>query len=179
MAFLFRFTGIAFERLLIKRVNMKKLIYISIIAVVLSACKGNSFMTQRYTHFGHNTHKQSGTEKIAAKSGKIITVDRPETVCIKEDEAANLQASSNASLLKEDLIRPLSLALQFQKSENSISKKETEGVDQSKTISHSKKLVKEKNQVAKRIIGTLLKIILWIIILAVIVGIILIIAALA
>lgn len=48
---------------------MKKLIYLSLVAiVVLSGCKGNSFMTQRYTKFGHASHKTSHTEKAIVKT---------------------------------------------------------------------------------------------------------------
>lgn len=51
-----------------KKNEMKKLIYLPIIALILlTGCKGNSFLTQRYTKLGHSTQQKSKTEKMFIK----------------------------------------------------------------------------------------------------------------
>jgi hypothetical protein len=53
---------------------MRNIIYLSILSVliVLSACKGNSFWSQRYTHFP-NGHKHGAMREAIVKTKKITT----------------------------------------------------------------------------------------------------------
>ncbi len=154
---------------------MKNLIYISIIAVLLSACKSNSFMTQRYTKFAHHASKISAREKAIVRT-EPLTDQQPEFLQKAETPVV---ASANNNFAKEDIILAYPAAGQFNNARSTITNKETENLEHSNTVVKEKKVNGQKHQVAKRIIGTLLKIVLWIIILAVVVGILLIIGALA
>lgn len=86
---------------------------------------------------------------------------------------------SNSASIKESLVKPTQRLLiksenekSVESSQTSLTKVETVNTDNKKTELKSKKSFKEKTESAKRIIGTLFKIVLYIIILAVVVGII-------
>ena len=155
---------------------MKNLIYISILAFLLGACKSNSFMRQHYTNFAHNNYKNTIKEKLSSKTEPVI--DR-ETVTLQKIETSKVLASAIMGITKEDIIISSPVTIQFNNINTNVSKKETETLEHSNTIVKEKKLNQQKHQVAKRIIGTLLKIVLWLIILAVVVGILLIMGVLA
>ena len=154
---------------------MKKLIYLSLVAgIVLSGCKGNSFMTQRYTKFGHASHKTIRSEKEVVKTKTAVAPENiVETECVIGESKF---ISANSTGITENVIIPDERISMFPIA-NSNTKLETENPEHVKII--TKKTSEQKKQVAKRIIGTLLKIVLWVIILAVVVGVLLIIGALA
>lgn len=158
---------------------MKKLIYLSLVAIViLSSCKGNSFITQRYTKFGHTFHKTCYTEKTLAKtSSPVIAENNSETEIAKNGEAEPVSATSNSFLTKENILERIPVQI----FPNGLKLTKTEGLeaDDSKHVYKSKKTFEQKKQTAKKVIGTVLKNVLWIVILAVVVGVFLIIAAVA
>lgn len=155
---------------------MKKLIYLSLVAiVVLSGCKGNSFITQRYTKFGHASHKTVPADKAIANAQLPFGVENaPKIEVVKNTEAEPVLVSSSSSI-KENILERI--PVQIYPLANSSAKFEIENHEHAKVV--SKKTSQEKKQVAKKIIGTVLKIVLWIVILAVVVGVFLIIAAVA
>jgi cobalamin biosynthesis Mg chelatase CobN len=157
---------------------MKKLIYLSLVAiVVLSGCKGNSFMTQRYTKFAHASHKTNHTEKAIVKTQAPVSAENnPETELVKNVETEPVSASSNSSI-KENILERI--AVQIYPTGLKLTKSETLNTEDLKQVNKSKKTSQEKKEAAQKVIGTVLKIVLWIVILAVVVGVILIIAALA
>lgn len=157
---------------------MKKLIYLSLVViVVLSGCKGNSFMTQRYTKFGHASHKTNNTEKAIVKTqAPVITENAPESQVVKNTEAEPVLASSNSSI-KENILERI--AVQIYPTGLKLTKSETLNTEDSKQVNKSKKTSQEKKEAAQKVIGTVLKIVLWAVILAVVVGVFLIIGALA
>ncbi|MDP1801369.1 MAG: hypothetical protein Q8L81_08455 [Bacteroidota bacterium] len=158
---------------------MKNLIYLSLIALVaLSACKGNSFMTQRYTKFGHASHKTNYAEKAVAKTiGPASAENSSETEFVTNTETEPVLASSNPSSVKENILERI--AVQIYPTGLKLTKSETFDTEDSKQVNKSKKTSQEKKSVVQKVIGTVLKIVLWAIILAVVVGVLLIIGALA
>ncbi|MBA2610483.1 MAG: hypothetical protein H0U95_00835 [Bacteroidetes bacterium] len=157
---------------------MKKLIYLPLITIIiLSGCKGNSFITQRYTKYSHASHK------ISQKGNPVTKTTIPSTTTVDEKIVDNEEIepglmSSNSSSIKENILKS-DVATHIYSARAKISKPEVLNSDNLKLVHKSKKTSHEKKQAAKRIIGTLLKIVLWVIILAVVVGVLLIIGALA
>lgn len=50
---------------------MKKLLYLPLLALILlTGCKGNSFMNQRYTKLGHGTKQKTKEEVVLSKKHK-------------------------------------------------------------------------------------------------------------
>lgn len=160
-------------------IKMKNLIYISLVAIiVLSGCKGNSYLTQRYTKFGHSHNKNSAGGPTVRKVDKVQVINTEKAL---EANSANEEpiSCSNSASIKESLVKPTQRLLiksenekSVESSQTSLTKVETVNTDNKKTELKSKKSFKEKTESAKRIIGTLFKIVLYIIILAVVVGII-------
>ena len=162
---------------------MKKIIYLPLIALIaLCSCKSNSFMKQRYTNFAHHNHKTINKEKANVPDTSATGIIEPETFTTIETESA--MASGNNDISKENILAAEPALAEFNTyalpiyKASSLFKKTSESLDHN-TLVKDKKVTKQKSQLAHRIIGTLLKIVLWIIILAVVVGVLLIIGALA
>lgn len=133
-------------------------------------------MKQRYTNFAHVSHKNASTKKHITKAETTV---RPNTEMSIEEypQTASAFEIGPVVFVKENLFEPVKS--KFQNSNTNISKQETKEVENSTSEFKNKKIVQEHRSAAQRIIGTLLKIVLWVIILAVVVGVILIIGALA
>ncbi|MCW3077985.1 MAG: hypothetical protein JWO32_2594 [Bacteroidetes bacterium] len=159
---------------------MKKLICISLIAIaVLSGCKGSSFITQRYTGFSNASHTKKGEDvKVNTKQKYSIQIVHRESKPVEASEPEPVFCS-NSSSVKESMlkVKPHSLTSQDVNSKfscNSISKAkvESDNTINKKSEFKTKKTFKEKVQSAKGAISTTLKIVLFSVILAIVVGII-------
>jgi hypothetical protein len=156
---------------------MKTIIYLPLIALIfLCGCKSNSFMTQRYTNFGHAGHKNTIAKKHIVKPERSLDETTKEEP-IEYTQIASASETGPVLFIRETLLKPIKT--NFQNINDSITKQQAGQVENSKTEFKSKKAIEKNRSAAQRIVGTLLKIILWIIILAVVVGVILIIGALA
>lgn len=157
---------------------MKNLIYLCFVIAVLSGCKGNSYTTQRYTKFGHASHKTSHTGKAIVKTQAPVSAENnPEAEDVKNVETEPVLASTNSYSIKENILARIPVQI-FPTGLN-LTKSEVLDTKDSKQVYKSKKTSQQKKQAAKRIIGTVLKIVLWVVILAVVVGVLLIIGAVA
>jgi len=156
---------------------MRTLIYLPLIAlIVLCSCKSNSFTKQRYTNFAHHSNKSKITKKQVNQLENTIA-EPVETNVAEYPQLAGAAETGPVLFVKENLIKPLKSKLQS--GDLKITKTENKEVENSKSEFKNKKTLQKQSSMAQRIIGTLLKIVLWIIILAVVVGVILIIGALA
>ncbi|MEO6302090.1 MAG: hypothetical protein ABIP51_02850 [Bacteroidia bacterium] len=156
---------------------MKKIIYLPIIAlIILCSCKDNSFMTQRYTKFGHSANENALTKKHQNKTESLI-VESTEIQTPEYPQTASASETSPILFVKVNLINPIKE--NFQRTTTTIIKKETKEVENSKTEFKNKSTISKNKSTAHHITGTLLKIVLWVVILAVVVGVLLIIGALA
>ncbi len=156
---------------------MKKIICLPLVAIiVLSGCKGNSFLMQRYANYGHVSHKTCSKEIALAKKPVLTTAEskkETETVIIAQEEP--ILASSNSSINENILAR---IPVQIYTADLKVAKPEQLYTKDLKQVSKSQK-TSQKKQAAKKIIGTVLKIVLWVVILAVAVCVFLIVAAVA
>ncbi len=133
-------------------------------------------MTQRYTKFGHSANKNAIAKKQITQPGTSV-IETTETEDMEYPQTANVSETGPVLFVKKNLITPIKK--NFQSSNSVLTKQETKEVDNSKTEFKSKSTVTKNKSAAQRIIGTVLKIVLWAIILAVVVGVILILGALA
>ncbi len=156
---------------------MKTIIYLPLIAlIVLCSCKSNSFMKQRYTNFAHASTKNTISKKKIAKAETPVI--QKEEVAIEEyPQTASVAETGPIVFVKENVFKPIKSNIQ--RSNLSFNKQVTKEVENSKTELKNKNVIQKQKSAAQRIIGTLLKIVLWVIILAVVVGVIIIIGALA
>lgn len=133
-------------------------------------------MKQRYTNFAHASNKNTISKKQTAKT-EIPDVQKQEVEIEEYSQTASANETRPIFFVKENVFKPIKS--NFQRSDVVSNKQESKEVENSKTEFKSKNTVTKSKSVAQRIIGTLLKIVLWAIILAVVVGVILIIGALA
>lgn len=163
---------------------MKKFIGLALAAiVVLSGCKSNSFKTQRYTKFGHaSVSKKSYEGHLTEKVEKEPEFSAKETNIEKNTESENAVYCINSNKVDESLLKESFPRLTINKantpaevSSENIIKVEGDHLDIKKTELKSKKSLKEKVESAQRVIGKVLKIVLFAIILAIVVGVIIII----
>jgi hypothetical protein len=133
-------------------------------------------MRQRYTHFGQVANKTTIAKKhITKPEGHLLETTGQEVVGYFQTESASKVGP--VLFVKENILTPIKA--NFQNTNTSVTKQDAKGVDNSKTEFKSKKTFAKNRSAAQRIVGAILKIVLWIIILAVVVGVILIIGALA
>ena len=156
---------------------MKNLILLPLIAlIVLTGCKGNSFMTQRYTKLGHTCQKTSHGEKRLTKVSdnfenkknstvNIETVKNQETeealVCSisSQDNALTSQPRFSISSVKTTIGN----AYTDNYSKNtSLIKSETKNLKTKKTLS-------ERATAAKGLIDSVLGLVVTIIVLVVVI----------
>ena len=162
---------------------MKNFILFPLLALVLlSGCKSNSFMTQRYTHLGHSPNKHNNTEATSGKTKEVKTAGHQEIVYVKEQPQApetsvsldatdnNLNKQSAAPASPNRFIAPF---LRAGNTAVSLVKAEVKKTGEQKL--KPKKTFKEKIQRAAGLFDTLFKIVLFAIILAILVAIIIII----
>lgn len=159
---------------------MKKLIYLSLIAViVLTGCKQNSFMQQRYTRFAH-THKKPTTSAIittnANKSYAKILVEK-ET--LKNMEAEHLIAFSNTCTTKKVSLKtkPVFYILNgknlIQNNINLITKDEIEKTNSVKIEKTFHKKIFKKDGILSTALGLVLSIVVTVIVILLIIFIVL------
>jgi hypothetical protein len=157
--------------------KMKTTIYVSLLAIIiLAGCKGNSFMTQRYTNYGHAHHKASAENKtttVAAKQKATPLVKAMQAEPVVVETSGDLIAQANAVPQKETVAnKPVS--------KTTSQKREVSEPDQSIKLLTEKpgkfaalKQIGKKEQIRttahKGIIGTTLEIVLFIIILAIVI----------
>lgn len=155
---------------------MKNLIYISLIAIiVLSGCKGNAFLSKKYTRFSVSKGEHT-IEKPLVKVNKKVQLPK-ETIAENKVQERVLSSADDAlqTILLAPKQEPLAINHHSKSlvqtpviiSDNKVIEKES-----GNTHIKTKKTVKEKSQSIIRIIGTVLKLVLYIVILAIIVGII-------
>lgn len=162
--------------------KMKKLICLSLIAIaVLSGCKGSSFITQRYTALSNTSHsKKCEDVKVKTKPKYSIQIIHRESQAVKPTETEPLYCSNSASIKEGSVkVKPQSLtpkannkSLFTRPSNNQILKAEVENSGNKKSELKSEKTFREKVQAAKGAISTTLKIVLFSVILAIVVGVI-------
>lgn len=133
-------------------------------------------MTQRYTHFDHVANKTTIAKKHITKPERHLLEATGREVA-GYSQTASASKVGAVLFIEENILTPIKA--NFQNKITSVAKQETKGVNNSKTEFKRKKTFEKNRSAAHRIVGTLLKIVLWIIILAVVVGVILIIGTLA
>lgn len=154
---------------------MKNLFYLPIIVILfLSGCKGHSFLKQRYTHFKHapadNTKEMLALRNHASlKEKQALTENGTLSENLKSPEVFK-----NANYTQTLAEKPTTQTTQKQGVQPLFNFNTSDGVYKkiSPEISH-KKIVKEKSSTQKAIIGTLFKIVMYVVILAVVIAIIL------
>ncbi|MES2680771.1 MAG: hypothetical protein V4635_12840 [Bacteroidota bacterium] len=154
---------------------MRNIIYLSILSVliVLSACKGNSFLSQRYTHFP-NGHKHGAMrEAVAVKTKKILT---PPTLSKSTNNAVILAEAPSAPVaLSVPQAKPAKQAAKTPYQFRDLPVNATTGAAQkskdvgSQGLVLNKKMNSQSKFSLKGIVGDVLAIVLWVILLAVLV----------
>lgn len=129
-------------------------------------------MKQRYTNFSHASSKNT-TVKKHAKLNERTVVENTETEIVEYTQTANASETGPVVFVKQNLINPVKT--DFKNRDSYIWKGETGVRENAETEFNEKKDIDKKTSVAQRVIGTILKIVLWTIILAVVIGIIIII----
>ncbi|MBL7909617.1 MAG: hypothetical protein JNJ41_01015 [Bacteroidia bacterium] len=145
---------------------MKTFIYLPLIAlIILTGCKSNKFTTQRYTNYGHASHKNRivQNEKAIVKINKIETNETVEAEIVKPTSTPVTLIASGFSTLRQTFLKPEHKVydLSAQKHE-SLATEETSKVEDSKTTISSQKTVKEKVK-REGFIGSAFATALWII----------------
>ncbi|MBL7918743.1 MAG: hypothetical protein JNJ40_00425 [Bacteroidia bacterium] len=152
---------------------MKKIIYLPLLILIgLCSCKSNSFTKQRYTHFSNNSGKHAIAKKTSNRSDKVVVENDETTIEPSEPgyvETASASKTNPVLIVKENLFDPLKTKI----SEANIAllNEQAQTFEHSKTVFKNKKSETNKNN-TKKIIGTVLKIVLWVVILAVVLGLI-------
>lgn len=161
---------------------MKKIISLSLVAItLLSSCVSNSFKNQRYTKFGHasNTNKNANQKNV--KEFQLVKESVSNNEVTENTKQENPLICSASPKVPQVAIKaqPKTLSLfnkinveTVKRSFTTFTEPALQKSDNQKTEVKSKKSFKEKVESAKRIIGTVLKIVLFSIILAIVVGII-------
>lgn len=149
---------------------MKTFIYLPLIAlIILTGCKSNSFTTQRYTKYGHASHKK------AANSPEIVTAkqsepEKPETEVVKKSITPITIITAGVSTITDAILKPNRKV--YDLNENTVSANTTSGSfssdetvssENSKQAFKSKKTFKQKVQKAEDVIGSAFMTALWIV----------------
>ncbi len=89
---------------------MKTFIYLPFIALImLASCKSNSFTTQRYTKYGHASHKNKQYEVVVTKQNQATEAkENVETEVVKSHETPLpvKLVTSGISAIKEAVVSP-------------------------------------------------------------------------
>ncbi|MEO6302089.1 MAG: hypothetical protein ABIP51_02845 [Bacteroidia bacterium] len=152
---------------------MKTFIYLPLIAlIVLTGCKSNSFTTQRYTKYGHASHKKSQQEVIVVKE-KDQPKKAVETEIVRSSETRETPIeliTSGISNLKGSIIKHdrkvYSLSANAEKMdvpEESFSKDESISNESSTPVIKTQKTFKEKAHNARGLIGDAFETAVWIV----------------
>ena len=149
---------------------MKTLIYLPLIAlIVLTGCKSNKFTTQRYTNYGHTSHKKTPQERVVVQKTKSpetiepsVTTERVEAKVEQKSLTPVTLIASGFSTLRETFKPERKVYDLNTNTTESLVLEETLNTDDSKTTIKSQKSVKEK---VKRdgFIGSALATALWIV----------------
>ncbi|MBA2610484.1 MAG: hypothetical protein H0U95_00840 [Bacteroidetes bacterium] len=136
---------------------MKNFIYLPLIAlIILTGCKSNSFTTQRYTKFGHASHKNSQQQKEIVKANEIKQEEKEEIVeteVVKPSPTPIKLIASGFSSLKENILKPEREVYDLNNTSVSLSKEETLNTEASNSTIKSQKTFKQKSHKAEGIIG--------------------------
>ena len=159
---------------------MKNIIYLSLVIILLTSCKGSSFLKQRYTHLGHSVvkntaPKKSNTKQEVAKNNSIapteksneqsvvITQQKSTEIPVKVENETKIVNAAPAPVFKNKKLQAIYERANVLK------------LDTKKEIGfNSKKLNSEDKKVsaAMGVINKVLKIILLILVLAIVVALI-------
>lgn len=158
---------------------MKKIIYLSLLIVIgLCSCKSNSFTKQRYTHLSNTSCKHAIAKKTSNRSDKVVVENEETTIEPSEPEYIKTASASRTNpvlIVKENLFDPIKTKID--EANIGLLNEQAQTFEHSKTEFKNKKSETNKNN-AKKIIGTVLKIVLWVVILAVVLGLIILVALL-
>ncbi|MBL7909618.1 MAG: hypothetical protein JNJ41_01020 [Bacteroidia bacterium] len=127
---------------------MKKIICLPLVAIiVLSGCKGNSFLMQRYTNYGQASHKTCSKEIALAKKQVLATTEsKKETERVISAKEEPILASSNSSIKENILAR---IPVQIYTTDLKVTKPEQLDTKDLKQVSKSQK-TSQKKQAAKK-----------------------------
>ena len=159
---------------------MKKLIYLPLLSIIiLTGCKGNSFTTQRYTQFGHSSHKKGVPEKIVTTDSEKSTAIATENVLsVESDDVLICSADSKkisetpVSAFPAFTLKTTQLAITTDDfSENLTSTKSNN------KIYKTKKSLRERYSSAKGILDSVLGLVVTIVVLVVLIVLVLILVA--
>jgi hypothetical protein len=158
---------------------MKSITYLALVALIfLSACKGSSFLNQRYTNYNHSKTKTtsvSASKKVNPPESKIKTKKQEDLKVEAREELVchNTFNSEDRNPVRQKSVNQLSI-----KGPIAFASKQFKTITDKHLKIQKEKKSKEVNA-NRGAAKTFLKIILAILILAIIVGIIVIIALLA
>ena len=149
---------------------MKTFIYLPLIAlIILTGCKSNSFTTQRYTKYGHASHKKSTSSPEIVKE-KQAEPERTETEIVKKSITPVTIITAGVSTLKDAILKPERKvydlnenATDISSTSNAFNEDENLSTQESKQAFKSKKTFKEKVQKAEGLIGSAFMTALWIV----------------
>lgn len=155
---------------------MKKFIYMWLVAAILVGCKGNSFLTQRYTNYSHHVAK---TEKQKHKASRAqLTVAKQEVAVqeVKKEEIttpANGEAQTQSMPVAARLVKQVAqlpkkyYANNFNAGKQVVNQNESNHFDSKCNTQTIKKVEKaNKHSAFKAFIGKILKIIVLILTIA-------------
>jgi len=146
---------------------MKTIIYLPLIAlIILCGCKSSSFTTQRYTKFGHASHKKQIHEPVVkATAPKEIKETKVETETVKAKVTPVTIITSGVSALKEAILKPqtkhsksISASVALENSAAPVYSEKTNITNDIKSNFNSKKQVKHEG-----LIGSAFLTALWIV----------------
>ncbi|HOZ88058.1 MAG TPA: hypothetical protein PL029_09880 [Bacteroidia bacterium] len=153
---------------------MRNIIYLSILSVliILSACKGNSFLSQRYTQFP-NGHKHGAMREVIVKTKKIATPpdlsrSNSNTTILAEVPSAALAALTTPQMPVTQSAKTRYQFRDLPLNAAASAPQKSEGVS-SQGLVINKKMNSQSTFSLKGVVSDVLAIVLWVILLAVLV----------
>ncbi len=149
---------------------MKTFIYLPLIAlIILTGCKSSSFTTQRYTKYGHTSHKKTASSPEVVKA-KQAEPEKAETEVVKQTVTPVTIITAGVSTLKDAILKPERKVYDLNENSlsaapksESVSNDETINNENSKHAFKSKRTFKQKVQKAEGLIGSAFLTALWIV----------------
>ncbi|MBL7918742.1 MAG: hypothetical protein JNJ40_00420 [Bacteroidia bacterium] len=159
---------------------MKTFIYLPLIAlIILTGCKSNSFTTQRYTKFGHASHKKTEHVPQVGKA-KQAEPEKTESEVVKQTINPATIITAGASTLKDAILKPERKVYNSNKNSfsaapvsESVDNDATFNSENSKQVVKSKRTFKQKVQKAEGVIESAFLTALWIVLVVIFICIIL------
>lgn len=147
---------------------MKTFIYLPLIAlVILSSCKSSSFTMQRYTKYGHGSHKTTSHELVVITHKTEAKESKVETELVKENKQtiAPVRIITNGvTTLKNAILKPQRKGYDLAPTA-ALENAATASYSENKTVSSDVKPSIKSKKSAKRegLIGSALLTALWIV----------------